>query len=120
MKKLVLIVEDDPLNMELVRDLIQVQGHDTIEAGNGKQGIELAMEKNPQLILMDIQLPLMDGIEATKNLKADPKTENIPIIALTAFAMKGDKETILEAGFDGYIAKPIDIKFFRKMLAEYL
>ncbi len=120
MAKTILIVEDDTKNMTLFRDLLQVSGYSTIEASDGKQGIELAKAKKPDLILMDIQMPGMDGLEATRILKADAATSNIPVIALTAYAMKGDKERILEAGCDGYLAKPINTDEFLKEVAEYL
>ena len=120
MAKTILIVEDDTKNMTLFRDLLQVSGYSTIEASDGKQGIELAKAKKPDLILMDIQMPEMDGLEATRILKADATTSNIPVLALTAYAMKGDKERILEAGCDGYLAKPINTDEFLKEVAEYL
>ncbi len=120
MTKTILIVEDDPKNLELFRDLLQVSGYKTVEATDGKQGIELARAKKPDLILMDIQLPRMDGLEATRILKADATTSNVPVIALTAYAMKGDKERILEAGCDGYLAKPINTDEFLRDMAKYL
>ena len=120
MAKVILIVEDDPKSLTLTRDLLQVSGYTTIEATDGKQGIELAKRSRPDLILIDAQMPVMDGLEATKILKADAPTSNIPIIVLTAYAMKGDKERILEVGCDGYLAKPIDIQELLKTVAEYL
>ncbi len=120
MAKLILIVEDEPRNLTLLRDLLQVSGYNTIEATDGKQGVELARTKKPDLILMDVQMPKMDGLEATRILKADATTSNIPVLALTSYDMKGDKERILEAGCDGYLAKPIDIKELLKIVAEYL
>ncbi len=120
MAKLILIVEDEPRNLTLLRDLLQVSGYKTIEATDGEQGVKLARAKKPDLILMDIMMPKMDGLEATRILKADATTSNIPILALTSYAMKGDKERILEAGCDGYLAKPIDIKELLKIVAEYL
>ncbi len=120
MAKLILIVEDEPKNLTLLRDLLQVSGYKTIETYDGEQGVELARAKKPDLILMDVQMPKMDGLEATRILKADATTSNIPVLALTSYAMKGDKERILEAGCDGYIAKPIDIKEFLKLVTEYL
>ena len=118
MEKVILIVEDDPKNLKLFRDLIQVSGYTTLEATDGKQGVELAREKKPDLILMDIQMPVMDGLEATKLLKNDDVTKDIPIVALTAYAMQGDEEKMREAGFDGYISKPIDVKGFLKKISE--
>ena len=120
MTKLILIVEDEPKNLTLLRDLLQVSGYKTIEATDGEQGVELAKSKKPDLILMDVQMPKMDGLEATRILKADATTSNIPVLALTSYAMKGDKERILEAGCDGYLAKPLDIKELLKIVAEYL
>ena len=120
MTKLILIVEDEPRNVTLLRDLLQVSGYKTIEATDGKQGVELAKASKPDLILMDVQMPKMDGLEATRILKADATTSNIPVLALTSYAMKGDKERILEAWCDGYLATPIDIKELLKVVAEYL
>ena len=117
-EKVVLVVEDDPKSLKLVRDLLRVSGYETLEATDGKQAVELAIGKKPNLILMDIQMPVMDGLEATGILKNDDKTKNIPVVALTAFAMNGDEEKILEAGCDGYISKPIDIELFLKKVSE--
>ena len=117
---LILIVEDNPKNLKLIRDLLQFKGYQTIEAETAEAGIDLARERRPALILMDIQLPGMDGREAMKTLKGDAATQEIPIIALTASAMKGDREALLAEGFDGYIAKPIDIKEVPKVVASYV
>jgi CheY-like chemotaxis protein len=110
MKKHILIVEDDNKNIILLRDILDISGYVTIEAGDGKSAVELAKKEMPDLILMDIQLPVMDGLEATKRIKADPATQKIPIFALTAFAMSGDREKVIQAGCDDYISKPYDIK----------
>jgi two-component system cell cycle response regulator DivK len=118
--KLILIVEDEPKNLTLFRDLLQRFGYVTLEATNGRDGVELAKARNPNLILMDIQLPVMDGIEATQILKQDLKTKNIPILALTSYAMKGDKEKILQAGCDSYLAKPINVRELLAVVARYL
>ena len=120
MSKTVLIVEDDPKSLMLVRDLLQISGYTILEATNGKRGVELAKGKKPDLILMDIQMPVMDGLKASRILKADEGTKDIPIVALTASAMKEDEMKILEAGFDGYITKPLDTREFLKKVAEYL
>jgi len=120
MAKLILIVEDEPKNITLLRDLLQVSGYSTIEATDGKQGVELAEAKKPDLILMDIQMPVMDGLEATRILKVDATTSNIPVLALTSYAMKGDEERILQAGCDGYLTKPFNIQELLKTVAEYL
>jgi two-component system cell cycle response regulator DivK len=109
---LILIVEDNDKNLKLVRDVLQVKGYETIEAGNAEDGIVLAGERKPDLILMDIQLPGMNGIEALKVLRADASTAHIPIIAVTASVMQQDRNLITEAGFDGYIGKPINLKEF--------
>ena len=119
MKKIVLIVEDDSQNRKLFRDLLNVKGYLTLEATDGKQGIEIARKMKPNLILMDIQMPVMDGLKAVKALKADPDTSDIPVVALTAYAMKGDEKKILEAGYDDYISKPINIKGFLNKIAAY-
>lgn len=120
MAKVILIVEDDAKNLILTRDLLQVSGYKTIEATDGEQGVELAKSNKPDLILMDIQMPKMDGLEATRILKADATTRNIPVLVLTAYAMKGDEERLSQAGCDGYITKPIDIKELLKKVADYL
>ena len=117
MAKLITIIDDEPMNLILIRDLLQVNGYSTNEATNGKEGIELVRATKPDLILMDIQMPVMDGMEATRILKADAATKNIPILALSSYAMTGDKERILNAGCDGYLSKPIDIKEFLKTVA---
>ncbi len=120
MAKLILIVEDEPKNLTLLRDLLQVSGYKTIETYDGEQGVELARAKKPDLILMDVQMPKMDGLEATRILKADATTSNIPILALTSYAMKGDKEKMLQAGCDGYLSKPFNIQELLKEVAKYL
>jgi len=120
MAKLVLIVDDEPKNVTLVRDILQVKGYETNEAVDGKQGVDLAKETIPDLILMDIQMPEMDGIEATGILKTDEATKHIPILALSSYAMMGDKERILKAGCDAYMSKPLNIKEFLSKVAEFL
>ena len=108
----ILIVEDNPTNMKLSTFLLESADYTVLAATNAEIGLTLAREARPDLILMDIQLPGMDGLEATALLKADEATRGIPVIALTALAMKGDEERILAAGCDGYIAKPLDYKDF--------
>ena len=120
MGRVILIVEDDPRNLKLIRDLLQIRGYTTLEATDGKQGVDMARAKMPDLILMDIQMPLMDGFEAISILKADPVTKSITIVALTAFAMQGDREKCMEAGFNDYITKPLDTRAFVTMVKEYL
>ena len=120
MGRVILIVEDDPRNLKLIRDLLQIRGYTTLEATDGKQGVDMARAKMPDLILMDIQMPVMDGFEATSTLKADPITKSITIVALTAFAMQGDREKCIEAGFNDYITKPLDTRTFMTKIKEYL
>jgi two-component system cell cycle response regulator DivK len=119
MAKKILIVEDEPRNLKLVRDLLERFKYETIEATDGEQGVQLARAQKPDLILMDIMMPKMDGLEATRIIKEDAVTKHIPIIALTSFAMKGDKERTLEVGCDGYISKPIDIRELMKMVDNF-
>ncbi len=109
---LILIVEDNPRNMKLVRDVLQVKGHTTLEAVTAEEGIVLAGAHLPDLILMDIQLPGMNGIDALGVLRKDPKTAKIPVIAVTASVMQQDRKMITEAGFDGYVGKPISLTEF--------
>ena len=109
---LILIVEDNEKNLKLVRDVLQVKGYATIEAGTGEDGVRLALEHRPDLVLMDIQLPGISGIDALRALRADPATATIPVIAVTASVMQQDRSMITEAGFDGYIGKPLDLKLF--------
>ena len=110
--KLILIVEDNDKNLKLVRDVLQVKGYATLEAGNAEDGIALARARLPDLVLMDIQLPGMSGIEAIGLLRADPATAAIPVVAVTASVMPQDRNKITEAGFDAYVGKPINLKEF--------
>jgi two-component system cell cycle response regulator DivK len=110
--ELILIVEDNEKNLKLVRDILQFAGYRTMEAGTADQGLALAVAHEPDLILMDIQLPDMDGRTVLGRLKATPRLASTPVVALTAFAMKDDRARFLDAGFDGYIAKPIQLKEF--------
>ena len=110
--ELILIIEDNEKNRKLVRDVLQVKGYKTIESETAEEGLKLALEKSPALILMDIQLPGMDGITALKRLKADATTKSIPVIAVTASAMTYKRQTMLAEGFDGYQSKPISVKDF--------
>lgn len=121
MSKKVLIVDDNDKNLKLLRMLIQNAGHETLEAENGEEAVRLAKKHIPDLILMDNRMPVMDGITATKILKADPATAKIPIIATTASAMKGDRERIMsEAGCDDYVPKPICAESFMNIVRKYL
>ena len=112
MAKTILIVEDDDLSMKLETDLLQANGYDTLHSVDGKDTLQLAREHHLDLIIMDIQLPEISGMELTKMLKADDQLKGIPVLAVTAFAMKGDEEKILKAGCDGYMAKPISVTHF--------
>jgi len=109
---LILIVEDNEKNLKLVRDVLRVKGYATIEATNAEDGIALANAHKPDLILMDIQLPGMNGIDALRVLRADSATAGIPAIAVTASVMQQDRNLITDAGFDGYVGKPINLKAF--------
>jgi two-component system cell cycle response regulator DivK len=112
MAERILIAEDNGLSMKLFRDVLQVSGFQTLEATTGEQAIELAIGQTPDLVLMDIQLAGMDGLEALRRLRDDERTAAIPIIALTSQAMAGDRERFLEAGFNGYVSKPVNIVEF--------
>jgi two-component system, cell cycle response regulator DivK len=105
----ILVVEDNEKNLKLVRDLLQATGYRALEATTGGQAVELATEHGPDLVLMDIQLPDIDGVDALRRLRADERTASIPVVALTAQAMEGDRERFLAAGFDGYVSKPVSI-----------
>jgi two-component system, cell cycle response regulator DivK len=108
----VLIIEDNDKNLKLVRDVLQVKGYSTLEAGSAEDGIRLATERLPDLVLMDIQLPGMNGIEALTVLRSQAATASIPVIAVTASVMEQDRNQITKAGFDGYIGKPLNLKEF--------
>jgi len=118
--KCILIVEDNPLNMKLFSAMIGAQGYDVLQAADGAQGLELAQQRHPDLIIMDIQLPSMSGLDVTRNLKADEATKGIPIIATTAFAMRGDEEMILASGCDAYMSKPIAISQFLELIETFM
>jgi len=118
--ELILIVEDNEKNRKLERDILQFHGYRTIEAENGEDGVRLALETPPALILMDIQLPRMSGIDALRILRADARTRAVPVIAVTASAMSQDRQKIMAAGFDGYHAKPIDVTQFVTAVRQML
>ncbi|HJW76510.1 MAG: response regulator [Candidatus Rokubacteria bacterium] len=118
--ELILIVEDNEKNRRLVRDVLQFKGYQTIESETGEEGLELARSRQPALVLMDIQLPGMDGITALKRLRDDPATRGIRVMAVTASAMTQDRRTILAAGFDAYQSKPINVKAFLEAVQELL
>jgi two-component system cell cycle response regulator DivK len=118
--ELILVVEDNDKNRKLVRDLLQLKGYRILEAETAAQGLALASAHAPQLILLDVQLPDMDGLAALQRLKADPRTARIPVAALTAFAMREDRQRFLDAGFDGYLPKPIDIRAFPDQVRRFV
>ncbi len=118
-KKKVLVVEDNAMNKILVREILTMNGYDVVEAGSGKEAIKMAAAENPDLILMDLNLPGMDGITAVRILKANEACKDIPVIALTASAMKGEDAKILSDGFDGYMSKPIEMKKLLKNIESY-
>jgi CheY-like chemotaxis protein len=119
-EKRVLVIEDNELNMKLVRSLLQIGKYQVVEAPDAETGIRMAQEHHPALILMDIQLPGMDGLSATRLLKQDGDLKEIPVVALTSYAMQGDDEKALEAGCTGYIAKPINTRTFLDTLEKYM
>ncbi|HQU49974.1 MAG TPA: response regulator [Casimicrobiaceae bacterium] len=116
----ILIVEDNDKNMKLVRDVLQAKGYRTIEAVTGEDGVRLARERRPALVLMDIQLPGINGIEALRQIRADPATASIPVIAVTASVMASDRRNIVEAGFDAYVGKPLNLREFLDAVAKAL
>ena len=116
----VLIVEDNDLNMKLFNDLLEAHGYTTFQTKDGREALSIARTHRPDLILMDIQLPEVSGLEITKRLKADEELRSIPVVAVTAFAMKGDEEKIRQGGCEGYIAKPISIAGFIKVVERHL
>ena len=120
MKKTVLIVEDNELNMKLFADLLEAHGFATLRTGNGLDAIDLARAHRPDLIIMDIQLPEVSGLEVTRWIKEDPDLRPIPVIAVTAFAMKGDEERIREGGCEAYLSKPISVAKFLETVRPYV
>ncbi|EJF86035.1 polar-differentiation response regulator divK [Cardidatus Bartonella washoeensis 085-0475] len=120
MSKKVMIVEDNELNMKLFRDLVEASGYETVETRNGLMALELARSSMPSLILVDIQLPEVSGIDVIKQLKEDEKLRSIPIVAVTAFAMKGDEERIRASGCEEYMSKPISVPHFITMVKHFL
>ena len=119
-EKRVLVIEDNELNMKLVRSLLHIGKYQVVEAPDAETGIRLAQEHHPALILMDIQLPGMDGLSATRLIRQDDGLKGIPVVALTSYAMQGDDEKALEAGCTGYIAKPINTRTFLETLEKYM
>jgi two-component system cell cycle response regulator len=116
----ILIIEDNPANLEMMRFLLQALGYSPITAGDGPEGMETAQRENPDLIVCDIQMPGLDGYEVARRLKSDPVLRAVPLVAVTAYAMVGDRDVALAAGFDGYLTKPIAPQVFVAQLEEFL
>ncbi|HEV8360975.1 MAG TPA: response regulator [Candidatus Thermoplasmatota archaeon] len=116
----ILVAEDSPVNMALLADILEIAGHEVLEARNGKEAVEAAKAHKPDLILLDMMMPVMDGFEAAQRLKADPATKGIPVVALTALAMEGDERRVREAGCDAYVTKPIDTRALPLLLDQLL
>ena len=119
MNPLVLIIEDNEKNLKLVRDILQFKGFRTLEASCALDGLSLAGQHSPDVILMDVQLPDLDGVTALGRLRTEPATAMIPVVAVTAFAMPSDAERFMRAGFEGYLTKPLDIKTFPDQVREF-
>jgi CheY-like chemotaxis protein len=119
MAKRVMVVEDNPLNMKLVRTLLQLEGYEVVEVTSGEEVLSAVAQRRPDLILMDVQLPGIDGLEVCARLKSDAQTAAIPVVALTSYAMAGDEKKAQEAGCDGYITKPIETQSFGSTIARY-
>jgi len=116
----VLVVEDNPLNLKLIRDVLEFRGFDVVTARSGEEGVAAASTTAPDLVLMDLQLPGIDGHEALQRIRADPRCSAVPVVAVTAFAMKDDVEQAAAAGFDGFISKPISVRALPQQLAQFL
>lgn len=116
----VLVVEDNERNLKLVRDVLQYAGYEIIEASTGKEGVELAQSLTPDVILMDLQLPDIDGMEALRRIRKSPATADVPVIAVTAFAMRNDRARAFDAGFDGYLEKPLSVRELPAQVQQFL
>jgi two-component system, cell cycle response regulator DivK len=116
----ILVVEDNERNLKLIRDVLQFAGYEIVEASSGEQGVALAQACDPDLVLMDLQLPQMDGMEALRLLRESARTRDVPVVAVTAFAMKEDRERAFGAGFDGYLEKPISIRALPEQVRGFL
>lgn len=116
----ILVVEDNPLNLKLVRDVLTVSGYEVVAAPSAEEGVVLAGTCEPDLVLMDIQLPGMDGYEALRLLRQNPRLDTVPVVAVTAFAMRGDRERAAREGFDGYLGKPISVRALPTQVGEFL
>ena len=116
----ILVVEDNPLNLKLIRDVLVLLGYDVMEARSGEEGVHLAHQQVPDLVLMDLQLPGIDGVEALRLLRLDPAVSDVPVVAVTAFAMKEDRQRAVANGFDGYLSKPISIRALPAQVEAFL
>lgn len=116
----ILVVDDNVKNVRLLKDVLEAQGYTVDSATSGAEGLDLAWQHQPDLVLMDVQMPVMSGTEAMKRLKADPRSHAVPVVAVTALAMTGDEEGLLDEGFDGYISKPIALKAMLKTVRDLL
>lgn len=116
----ILIIEDNPTNMELVDYLLRAFGHTTLHAGDGEEGVADALRESPDLVLCDVNLPKLDGYGVVRQIRADPRLENLPMLAVTALAMVGDREKLLAAGFNGYFSKPIEPRSFVAQIEAFL
>jgi two-component system cell cycle response regulator DivK len=117
--KIVLIIEDNPLNMKLFKEVLELHGYDAVAAEDGSSGLALARERRPDVVLLDIQLPMMSGFEVLRHLKQDPDLQSVPVIAVTAHAMAGDESTILGAGCEEYLTKPVSIERLIEVVGHY-
>ena len=120
MTHVILVVEDNERNLKLLRDVLEYAGYDVRVARTGEDGVTLALKEPPDLVLMDLQLPGIDGMEAFRQLRASPRTADVLVVAVTAQAMKQDRERVLEAGFDGYVEKPISVRAFPEQVRRFL
>ena len=116
----VLVVEDNERNLKLVRDVLQYAGYEIIEASTGEEGVELAQSRSPDVILMDLQLPDIDGMEALRRIRKSPVTADVPVVAVTAFAMQDDRARVFDAGFDGYLEKPLSVRELPAQVEQFL
>jgi two-component system cell cycle response regulator DivK len=116
----ILLVEDNPKNLKLVRDVLEYSGYDVVEATCGEDGVRLARETSPDLILMDLQLPGIDGVEALRQIKANGHNPGVPVVAVTAFAMPADRERAFSSGFSGYVKKPISVRVLLQEVADFI
>ncbi|HEY0616028.1 MAG TPA: response regulator [Kribbella sp.] len=116
----ILVVEDNPKNLKLLRDVLQFNGYEVIEAASGEDGVRLAGEESPDLILMDLQLPGIDGVEALRQIRASDSGHGVPVVAVTAFAMNDDRERAFDSGFTGYVEKPINVRGLPQQVRDFL